>query len=120
MPKYYRDLRDSEKQVVSGHAKHIRQHLIGKDPTSAEEQKARDIKLNTEYTCLQMRVFDYETQQYKLEWLIAELQGMKPPKVIVSGFETQAEAIDAFKKVMLKQVSVSVPGLLNKLKTCTR
>lgn len=120
MPKYYRDLRDSEKQVVSDHANHIRQHLVGSKPLTAEEQKARDIKLNTEYTCLQMRVFDHQTQQYRLEWLIAELQGLKPPKVIVSGFETQAEAIDAFKKVMLKQVSVSVPGLLSNLRSCTR
>lgn len=120
MPEYYKDLPDSQKQLVSGHAKHIRKHLVGKDPTSAEEERARNIKLNTEYTCLQIRVFDHKTRQYKLEWIIAELQGLKPPVVVVSGFATQAEAIDEFKRVMLKQVSVSVPKLLNTLRPCTR
>lgn len=117
MPHYYKDLPDSQKQLVSGHAQHMRKAIVGDKPTNAEEEKARNIKLNTEYTCLQIRVFDHKTRQYRLEWLIAELDGLKPPKVIVSGFDTQAEAIEAFKQVMLKRVSVSVPRLLDTLRS---
>lgn len=117
MPHYYKDLPDSQKQLVSGHAQHMRRAIVGDKPTNAEEEKARNIKLNTEYTCLQIRVFDYKTRQYRLEWLIAELDGIKPPKVVVSGFNTQAEAIEAFKQVMLKRVSVSVPRLLDTLRS---
>lgn len=117
MPHYYKDLPDSQKQLVSGHAQHMRRAIVGDKPTNAEEEKARNIKLNTEYTCLQIRVFDHRARQYRLEWLIAELDGMKPPKVIVSGFDTQAEAIEAFKQVMLKRVSVSVPRLLDTLRS---
>lgn len=117
MPHYYKDLPDSQKQLVSGHAQHMRKAIVGDKPTNAEEEKARNIKLNTEFTCLQIRVFDHKTLQYRLEWLIAELDGLKPPKVIVSGFDTQAEAIEAFKQVMLKRVSVSVPRLLDTLRS---
>lgn len=119
-PRYYHELGDRQKQAVSGHAAHIRKHIIGGKPTNAKEEEIQTIKTGKQYTCLQMRRMPTPENPATTEWVVAELQGFAPPVIVLSGFASQAEALEEVKRLLRKAVSVSVPSLshIMKAKPC--
>lgn len=115
-PRYYRELGDRQKQQVSSHAANIRKHVLGRKPTTAQEEEIQQIKVGKEYTCLEMRRVPTPDDPRPTEWVVAELNGFSPPTIVLTGFSSQLEAIDEVKRILRKAVSVTVPNMARFLK----